>query len=273
MSGRGDGGDRGGVREVVGGDVPIVAEDHGGYGQDVLLLHGGGRTRADWDASASLLRDAGFRSVAMDLRGHGESGTAPWSWRDVLVDVAAVVEAFGLHRPVIVGHSLGGMVAALWAGGHPECPLAVNLDGHGNPTRPGQFLGLDEAGAARACREMTAFLGEMGRGLPESFLQVMREIDALDRFGAYRAARCPLLVVSGDARAFAGVFPDRLVPAWNAYCAWVEHELRAAVREAPPVRSVSLPTGHDPHREDPEGLVRLLVEHLARCEGVSSPGA
>jgi hypothetical protein len=72
------------------------------------------------------------------------------------------------------------MVAALWAGEHPECPLAVNLDGHGNPTRAEQFLGLDEDSAMRAQQEMTLFLEEMGRGLPESFLQVMREIDALD---------------------------------------------------------------------------------------------
>jgi pimeloyl-ACP methyl ester carboxylesterase len=252
----------GAIRKLVIGDVPIVAEDHGGQGRDVLLLHGGGRTRRDWDALAGLLMSAGFRPVSMDLRGHGESGEAPWSWEEAPADVAAVVEEFGLHRPMIVGHSLGGMVAALWAGEHPECPLAVNLDGHGNPTRPDQFLGLDEGSAARACREMTSFLSEMGQGLPESFLQVMREIDALDLFIAYRAARCPLLVVSGDATAFAGMFPEHLVPAWNAYCAWVEHGLEAAAREASLVRTVSLPTGHDPHREDPEGLLRLLIGGL-----------
>ena len=208
----------------------------------------------------------------MDLRGHGESGEAPWSWEAVLADVAAVVEEFGLHRPVIVGHSLGGMVAALWAGEHPECPLAVNLDGHGNPTRPGQFLGLDEAAAARAWPEIASFLSEMGQGLPESFLQVMREIDALDLFSAYRAARRPLLIVSGDARAFAGLFPEHLVPAWNAYCAWVEHELEATVREASLVRTASLPTGHDLHHEDPEGVLRLLIGDLARRDEESRSG-
>ncbi|MEV0196564.1 alpha/beta hydrolase [Nonomuraea sp. NPDC050691] len=164
--------------------------------------------------------------------GHGESGEAPWSWREVLDDVAAVAGEYGLHRPVVVGHSLGGMVATLWAGEHPECPLTVNLDGHGNPTRPGQFFGMDDVSAARACREMTAFLERMGQGLPEFFLQVMRETDALDLFAAYRAARCPVLVVSGDAAAFAGVFPDRLVPAWNAYCAWVRRQLEEVTRES-----------------------------------------
>lgn len=262
----------GAIRKLVIGDVLIVAEDHGGNGRDVLLLHGGGRTRRDWDVFARLLMSAGFRPVSMDLRGHGESGAAPWSWREVLGDVAAVVEEFGLRRPVIVGHSLGGMVAALWAGEHPECPLAVNLDGHGNPTQPGQFLGLDEVSAVRACQEMTSFLGEMGQGLPESFLQIAREIDALDLFSAYRSARCPLLIVSGDVRALAGVFPEHLAPAWNAYCAWLQHELKAVAREASSVRAVSLPTGHDPHLEDPEGLMRLLVGDLARSNEGSWSG-
>lgn len=246
------------------GDVPIVAEDHGGHGRDVLLLHGGGRTREDWEVFAGLLVDDGFRPVSMDLRGHGESGQAPWSWREALADVAAVVTEYELRRPVIVGHSLGGMVAALWAGEHPECPLAVNLDGHGNPTRPDQFFGLDEDSAERACREMGSFLAEMGRGLPESFLHIMREIDALDLFAAYRAARCPLLVVSGDAMAFAGVFPEHLVPAWSAYCVWTRRRLDASVRESSLVREASLPTGHDPHIEDPEALLRLLTGHLDR---------
>ncbi|MFC7645580.1 hypothetical protein ACFQX6_36905 [Streptosporangium lutulentum] len=92
----------------------------------------------------------------------------------------------------------------------------------------------------------------------------MREIDALDLFAAYRAARCPLLVVSGDAMAFAGVFPEHLVPAWSAYCVWTRRRLDASVRESSLVREASLPTGHDPHIEDPEALLRLLTGHLDR---------
>ena len=254
--------DIGAAGKLVVGKVPIAAEDHGGQGRDVLLLHGGGRTRRDWDAFAKLLIGNGFHPVSMDLRGHGESAAAPWSWQEALADVAAVVKEYELRRPMIIGHSLGGMVAALWAGEHPECPLAVNLDGHGNPTRPDQFGDLDDDSAALACREMTAFLTEMGRGLPESFLQVMREIDALDLFAAYRAARCPLLVVSGDAMAFAAVFPESLVPAWKAYCAWTRRQLEAVTRESPLLRETFLPTGHDPHLEDPATLLRVVLGHL-----------
>jgi len=50
----------------------------------------------------------------------------------------------------IVGHSLGGMVAALWATTHAECPLAVNIDGHGSPSSPGQYAGLEPKDALAA---------------------------------------------------------------------------------------------------------------------------
>ncbi|GAA4582460.1 hypothetical protein GCM10023194_17230 [Planotetraspora phitsanulokensis] len=51
------------MRKLTAGDVPIAAEDLGGHGRDVLLLHGGGRTRRDWDVFAGLLIDNGFRST------------------------------------------------------------------------------------------------------------------------------------------------------------------------------------------------------------------
>lgn len=66
--------------------------------------------------------------------------------------MAAVVDTLGLDRPAVVGHSLGGMVAALWAAGHSSCRLAVNLDGHGNPTRADQY-GLAAAGAGTGAVE------------------------------------------------------------------------------------------------------------------------
>jgi pimeloyl-ACP methyl ester carboxylesterase len=60
-----------------------------------------------------------------------------------LADIAAVADSFRLTNPAVVGESLGGMIASMWAREHPECPAAVNLDGHGMG-RPDQYLGLDE---------------------------------------------------------------------------------------------------------------------------------
>jgi pimeloyl-ACP methyl ester carboxylesterase len=252
--------------------VPIVTTDHGGSGPDVLLLHGGGRTRHDWDAFASLLRAHGYHPVALDLRGHGDSGAGPWSWPSVLADLGSVAKE--LSTPLVIGHSLGGMVAALWAREHPECPLAVNVDGHGNPTRPDQYLGLDEVARAHAYLDMSAFFAQASEVLPGPMMQVMREVDALDLMAVYRAARCPLLVVSGgDHEWVLQVLPEHLVPAWEAYRAWTEEQLAAVMRDRPNVSVASLPTGHDVHRQDPEGLLRVVLAHLGtgREAGSSNP--
>src|SRR5262249_55172927 len=132
------------VNHVVQGAGPrIFVRDHGGAGADVLLLPGGARTLDDWEPVVPLLLDAGLRVVAMDLRGHGGSEFAPWSWSAVVDDVAAVVEHMSLRRPAVVGHSLGGMVATVWAAmcNSEECPLAVNVDGHGNAKGPQDYEG------------------------------------------------------------------------------------------------------------------------------------
>jgi pimeloyl-ACP methyl ester carboxylesterase len=238
--------------------LPLAITDHGGTGPAVLLLHGGGRTRRDWDPFAALLVARGYHPVALDLRGHGESGAASWSWRAVLADVSGVAHALGLDRPVVIGHSLGGMVAALWAADHAECPLAVNVDGHGNPTRPDQFVGSDDS----ARRGLLAFIGTAIEELPEPLAQLMGEVDALDLFAVYRGIRAPLLVVCGVGDGTGDLLPEHLRAPWEAYRAWVWRELAAVADEVPQFSVASLPTGHDVHREDPEGLLRLVLPHL-----------
>ncbi|MFF0000354.1 alpha/beta fold hydrolase [Streptomyces avermitilis] len=57
----------------------LHAHDYGGEGPQLVLLHGYGRSLADWDASAVLLT-AGHRVLAVDLPGHGRSsGISPWT--------------------------------------------------------------------------------------------------------------------------------------------------------------------------------------------------
>ncbi|GAA2793417.1 hypothetical protein GCM10010452_22230 [Crossiella cryophila] len=90
--------------------------------------------------------------MTVDLRGHGRSAAAPWPWPGALADLSAVVDGLRSAAPAVIGHSLGGIVAALWAAGHPDCPLAVNLDGHTNPARPEHYAAPDPDSAHRALR-------------------------------------------------------------------------------------------------------------------------
>jgi len=81
----------------------------------VLMLHGGGQTRHAWDATARTLAAGGWRSITVDLRGHGESThprPAAYALEDFAEDVRTLIAQ--LAQPVVViGASLGGMAALL----------------------------------------------------------------------------------------------------------------------------------------------------------------
>jgi pimeloyl-ACP methyl ester carboxylesterase len=124
------------------GQVPVAVRDYGGDGPPVILLHGAGGNVLAWEKLAPCLTGA-HRLVAVDLRGHGHSGDGPWGWDAVLDDIDAVVDQLGVDAPAVVGHSLGGMLAGMWACRHPECPAAVSLDGHRSAeTYAGNYAGL-----------------------------------------------------------------------------------------------------------------------------------
>src|SRR5712691_10825824 len=91
-------------------------------GPAVLLLHGVTGHARTWDTEAAALAHR-HRVIALDQRGHGDSDPAPdgdYSLTATAGDVAAVVDALGLTRLSIVGLSLGGRVAIVYAALHPE---------------------------------------------------------------------------------------------------------------------------------------------------------
>ena len=94
-------------------------------GPPVILLHGGGQTRGAWGNTASAMSNLGLRVIALDLRGHGESGWSPDGrydldyFADDLRTVAATLE----QEPVLVGASLGGLTSILACGEEPKVSL------------------------------------------------------------------------------------------------------------------------------------------------------
>ena len=88
----------------------------GGGGQPVVLLHGLMGSGASWAPLAQAL-EGDFDVVMPDARGHGGS-TAPefgYSYDELANDVLGLVRHLQLWRPVFVGHSMGGMTAAVAA--------------------------------------------------------------------------------------------------------------------------------------------------------------
>jgi len=94
------------------GGVPIAGDVWGAPGgRLVVLQHGGGQTRHAWKGAGETLGRAGYRAVAFDARGHGDSGWAPageYGVDAMVDDLRAVVAELGGRPPVLVGASMGG---------------------------------------------------------------------------------------------------------------------------------------------------------------------
>jgi pimeloyl-ACP methyl ester carboxylesterase len=99
--------------------VRLVADVRGDPNDwPVLFLHGGGQTRFAWGRTAETVANNGWRTIALDLRGHGDSDWAPtgdYSKTSFCADIVAVADAVG-KPPVLVGASLGGTSAMLAEG-------------------------------------------------------------------------------------------------------------------------------------------------------------
>jgi pimeloyl-ACP methyl ester carboxylesterase len=85
----------------------------------VLLLHGGGQTRHAWGGTAATLAERGWRTLALDARGHGRSDWDPdadYTLAAFAADVLAVLAELAGPPPVLVGASLGGLTSLFLEG-------------------------------------------------------------------------------------------------------------------------------------------------------------
>ncbi len=112
------------------GHGELFVRDSGGDGPPVLLLHG-------WMFSADLnwwpayvaLQEAGHRVLALDHRGHGRGlrMQMPFRLTDCAEDAAALLETLDVGPVTAVGYSMGGPIAQLLAGDHPDRVSGVVL--------------------------------------------------------------------------------------------------------------------------------------------------
>jgi pimeloyl-ACP methyl ester carboxylesterase len=98
-----------------------------GRGPLVLLLHGFPEFWWAWRHQLPALADAGYRAVALDLRGYGASDKPPrgYDTMTLAADVAGVIRALGEARAVVVGHDWGGWLAWSMPGLAPRETRAV----------------------------------------------------------------------------------------------------------------------------------------------------
>jgi pimeloyl-ACP methyl ester carboxylesterase len=100
-------------------DVPAAAQANG---RSVVLLHGMNFYGEYWSATIDVLRKEGFRVVVPDQVGFGRSSKPimPYTLSDMAYNTHKLLETLGITKAAIVGHSMGGMVAARFALLYPD---------------------------------------------------------------------------------------------------------------------------------------------------------
>ncbi|MFI0209070.1 alpha/beta fold hydrolase [Streptomyces diastaticus] len=119
-----------------------------GSGPLVLLVHGFPESWYSWRHQLPALAAAGYRAVAVDVRGYGRSSRpadpAAYRMTELVADSVAVVHALGERTAVVVGHDWGSRIAADAALTRPDvfraaALLSVPYEPHGGP-RPSEVF-------------------------------------------------------------------------------------------------------------------------------------
>jgi epoxide hydrolase A/B len=87
-----------------------------GEGPPVILVHGFPELAFSWRHQLPALADAGFRAIAVDMRGYGQSesppGVSAYRASELIADLEGVLDALGLERATFIGHDWGALL--LW---------------------------------------------------------------------------------------------------------------------------------------------------------------
>jgi len=123
-----------------------------GAGPLVLLLHGFPEFWWSWRHQLTGLAEAGFRAVAVDLRGYGHSDKPPRGYDlwTLAGDVAGLVRALGAERAHVVGHDWGGLVGWTVATLHPRLVASFAALDAPHPLAVRAAMVRDPRGQARA---------------------------------------------------------------------------------------------------------------------------
>lgn len=217
-------------RTVEADDLAIHYVDEGA-GPLVILLHGFPYTWFEWRHQISALARAGFRVVAPDIRGFGQSGK-PAEIEDYTIlhsagDVVALLAALGQDSAVLVGHDLGAWVAAAAARLRPDLfpalALISTVVGPREAQRPS--AGWAKLAAQTGGRFYHHYFQQPGVAETEMDADITRTLrgvyNALSG-SATDAERWRLFVMPGEP--LLATFPDQgRVPAWLGERAFAEY--------------------------------------------------
>jgi pimeloyl-ACP methyl ester carboxylesterase len=137
-------------------------------GRVVVLLHGKNFHAGTWATTIASLQRAGFRVIAPDQLGFGKSSKPEcyqFSFVQLAANTRALLASLGIERSVVVGHSMGGMLAARYAIAYPEATERLVLV---NP------IGLEDYAAMIPPRTVDDFYKQELAQTPEKVREYQR---------------------------------------------------------------------------------------------------
>src|SRR5689334_15423918 len=265
-------------RFVTAGGLRLHYLDWGNPGAPPLvLLHGIDRIAHTFDHIAPRFTSR-YHVIAMDLRGHGDSGWDPetrYLVEDHVGDLERLVRELGLRNVTLWGNSTGGRVVQVFAGRHPDLVAAVIAEDVG-PERPRSIADAyarrvkQEENGWASTADLLAQMRAAAQPLPDAVLEpyvrygtkrrddgrliwkrdpnLVKGFVETELWRYVRDIKAPILYVLGGRSA--------IVPPPT------QEELKKVL---PQVRIVTMPgLGHYPSDEQPEEFVRIVGEFLRR---------
>jgi pimeloyl-ACP methyl ester carboxylesterase len=247
-------------------------------GPAVVLIHGYTDSARDWVPMLPYLskRD---RLILVDIRGHGQSSKPECCYTriDFAYDIKLLLDALGVQRADIVGHSLGSIIAQTFAEYWPERTAHVVLissTGGSPPDRPKKPLQFDFAAEIRKLKEpieadspfMIAWWDSPTPVDPD-FIRRQRRDAAGIPLRVWLAVLDQALPANNIYTDLQSTLPRLKAPTlliWGSQDPIMEEDMRQSLRKALPSAKVKIfdGLGHNPFWEDPQGVAETVNAFL-----------
>jgi non-heme chloroperoxidase len=266
--------------DLPGGVRMHYAEGGDATGRAVILLHGYGDSWFSYSRVLPLL-PGDFRIIAPDLRGHGRTSQpdSGYALRDLATDVLALMDALGIERAVVVGHSMGGLVAQQVALLAPKRVSGIMLVATATEvSRFNKISDLEQAVGGLVDPIPEAFVREfqgsmMKQPLPQEFFE--RVIAESHRLSAHvwKAVMYGMLATGAPAGLAGSGIPALIV--WGAHDPWVPRKSQDDLLAQFPGSKLNVydDVAHTPNWERPERFAQDLERFVRSVPAAAAQNA
>lgn len=247
-------------------------------GPPVVLIHGYTDTARDWAPMLPYLSKS-FRLILVDIRGHGRSGKPEccYSRLDFAYDIKLLLDALGVTRADIIGHSLGSIIAQTFAEYWPDRTSRVVLIASTGGRAPGLRPKAPEFDFAAQIRKLQEPLDpdspfmiawwDSPTPVDAEFIRRQRRDAAAIPLRVWLAVLDQGLAADTAYLDLQRTLPRLTAPAlliWGSKDPIMEEAVRQSLRKALPTAKVKIfdGLGHNPFWEDPQGVASSINAFL-----------